>query len=324
MSKFRALKQEVPVSSLSWSASGQGFKDITFVQPLTAMKRMDVKTMLAIRGVLVPLMGSLFLFGPTVEARGFDCLIEPNQLVELRSPVEGLIGKTYVNRGDIVRKGQLLIELQSDVERGNVALAKHRAEMVGRISTARSRVEYTTKKLERMQELLSQNYVAQQARDDAQAENKLAISELRDATENQEQARLEQLRAVDVLKLRSLRSPFDGVVVERVLNVGELAEAGTGRKPLLKLAQINPLRVEVLLTQKEFGRIQPGSVASVKPQGFGVQPAKVIIVDKVIDAASGMFGIRLELSNPQNLIPGGIHCAVDFPGVEASTGQRAR
>lgn len=253
------------------------------------------------------------------QSGGFDCLIEPNQVVELRSPVEGVVWKTYVERGDFVKKGQLLVELQSDIERGNAAVAKHRAEMVGRLSTARSRVEYTTKKAERAHELMTQSFISRQAFDDAQTEKNLALAELKDALENSEQAKLEHTRAVDLLKQKSLRSPFDGIVVERVLNVGELAEAGTGRKPILKLAQINPLRVEVLLPQTEFFQIQLGAKGRVKPQGFAATyQAKVTIVDKVVDAASGMFGVRLELPNPKNLIPGGVHCRVDFPEAQPS------
>lgn len=275
-----------------------------------------MKTLTLLVDSTVAVLGGLLFFTQAAQARGFDCLIVPNQIVEIRSPIEGLIGKNHVERGGFVRKGQLLLELQSDVEHANVAAAKHRSEMVGRISTARNRVEYTSKKLERMQELLSQNFVSHQARDDAQTEKRLAESELKDALENQEQARLDHRRATEVLNQRFLRSPFDGIVMERLLNVGELAEAGTGRKALIKLAQVNPLRVEVLLSQKEYGRVSVGSEATVIPEGLGNSfPARVTIVDKVIDAASGMFGVRLELANPKGLIPGGIHCKAELPGL---------
>jgi hypothetical protein len=46
----------------------------------------------------------------------------------------------------------------------------------------------------------------------------------------------------------------------------------------------------------------------------GTFPARVIIVDRVVDAASSTFGIRLELRNPGNRIPAGIRCKVKFPG----------
>lgn len=256
-------------------------------------------------------------FSHSVQAKGFDCLIEPNQTIEVRSPVEGVIDKIHVERGAFVKKGQLLVELESDVERSTIETARFRSQMVGRIDSSRNRVEFARKKLERAQELHTQNFVAAQARDEAETEKRLADSELKDAIENQELARLEYRRAVDQLKLRTLRSPFDGYVVDRLLHPGDLAESGTGRKPILKLAQINPLRVEVILPQEAYGRVKLDSKVTVNPEGFdGQHTAQVTVVDKVIDAASGTFGVRLELANPKGTLPGGIRCAVEFPGVK--------
>ena len=257
------------------------------------------------------------------QARSFDCLIEPMQMVEVRSPVEGVIEKIHAERGASVRKGQKLFELESGVEQSTLDMARHRSEMVGRLATARSRLDYAAKKLARNQELLDQHFVSEQSRDEAQAEWRLAESELKDALENQEQAKLEWRRASEALKQRSAYSPFDGVVMERMLNVGELAEAGTGRKPVMKLAQIDPLRVEVVLPQSAFGRIVKGAKVVVVPGGLGIErQATVRLVDKVIDAASGMFGVQLELPNPKGGIPGGIHCAVEFPEVPAAASKR--
>ena len=198
-------------------------------------------------------------------AKGFDCLIEANQTVEVRSPVEGVIDKILVERGATVRKGQLLVELESDVERSTMETARYRSQMLGRIESSRNRVEFASKKLERAQELHSQNFVAAQSRDETETEKRLAESELKDAVENQELARLEYRRSQDLLKLRSVRSPFDGYVVDRMLHPGDLAESGSGRKPILKLAQINPLRVEVVLPQDAYGKVALDSKVSVIP-----------------------------------------------------------
>lgn len=86
----------------------------------------------------------------------------------------------------------------------------------------------------------------------------LAEADLKDAIENRESARLEFERAVAQLNQRTLTSPFDGIVVERMLNPGDLAESGTGRKPMLKLAQIDPLRVEVVLPLSAMERYGSG------------------------------------------------------------------
>ena len=66
----------------------------------------------------------------------FECLIEPYQTVELRSPVDGLINKVLVQRGDRVRTGQPLVLLESSVEASALEVARFRAHTEGRISTA--------------------------------------------------------------------------------------------------------------------------------------------------------------------------------------------
>ncbi|MGH8744993.1 MAG: efflux RND transporter periplasmic adaptor subunit, partial [Burkholderiales bacterium] len=141
-------------------------------------------------------------------------------MVELRSPTEGLIAKIHVQRGDTVRAGEILVELDSNAERSAVAAAEFRAKMHGRIAAATERMDYASKKLERTHELQKQHFVAAQARDDALAEKQVAESELEDARENQELAKLDYRHAVDLLNLRMLRSPFNGVVMDRMLNPG--------------------------------------------------------------------------------------------------------
>jgi multidrug efflux pump subunit AcrA (membrane-fusion protein) len=66
-----------------------------------------------------------------------------------------------------------------------------------------------------------------------------------------------------------------------------------------------------------FGQLKVGDTAVVHPDEpvGGNHSAKVSIVDEVFDAASGTFGVRLSLPNPDNLLPGGLRCHVtfDFP-----------
>jgi len=256
-------------------------------------------------------------------ARAFDCLLEPRQMVELRSPVEGLIEKVHAERGGVVRKGQVLVELSTAVERSTLALAAHRAGMTGRLESARNRVVFSKAKMARASQLLNDNFISTQARDEAQTELRLAESELKDAEENQQQAHLEVRRATDLLEQRLLRSPFDGYVVDRLLNPGDLAESGTGRRPLLKLAQLDPLRVEVVLPQSAYGKINIGAVAQVSVEGQAPPlKATVKLVDRVIDAASGLFGVRLELPNPGQRIPSGARCTIEFPGLPSPTAAR--
>jgi membrane fusion protein (multidrug efflux system) len=103
------------------------------------------------------------------------------------------------------------------------------------------------------------------------------------------------------------------VVMERFLSPGEYVE----NQPVLKLAQIDPLNVEVFAPVELFGTIKVGQQAKVRPEApiGGSYKAKVVIVDRVIDAASGTFGIRLEIPNPKNMLPAGLKCRVIFPSI---------
>jgi RND family efflux transporter MFP subunit len=243
-------------------------------------------------------------------------VIEPNQAVEIRSSVEGVIDKVFVKRGDRVAAGQILAQLESNAEISAVEMALHRSKMEGRIASAKSRLEYADKKLERTASLQKEHYSTPQLRDEAEAEKHIAEADLKDALENQQAARLEHKHATDLLGRRYLRSPFNGVVVDRLLNPGDLAESGTGRKPILKLAQVEPLRVEVVLPLPAWGKLPVGTKGNVMPEGLGGRyPAVVTVSDSVFDSASGTFGVRLELTNPKGMLPAGIRCKVEFPSV---------
>jgi RND family efflux transporter MFP subunit len=187
--------------------------------------------------------------------------------------------------------------------------------MRGRIEAARNRVEFSKKKVERAQQLVDQNYLSAQSRDEAQTEQRLAEAELLDAEENQQLAKMEARRAEDLLALRSIRSPFDGYVVDRLLQPGDLAEAGTGRKPLLKLAQIDALRVDVVVPQSARGLVRVGTRMAIRVEQAN-EPVlgTVTVVDKVLDAASGTFNVRLELPNPKGLLMAGSRCTADVAG----------
>jgi multidrug efflux pump subunit AcrA (membrane-fusion protein) len=112
-----------------------------------------------------------------------------------------------------------------------------------------------------------------------------------------------------------------------MLNPGDLAESGTGRKPILKIAQIDPLRVDIVLPGLLFGKVKPGARVNLSLQGGAMrQVGAVRMVDKVVDAASGTLVARVELPNPGGSIPGGVRCKAEFdpplPGAGAVASSR--
>ncbi len=239
-----------------------------------------------------------------------ECVIEPHALIELGSAVEGVIESIAVERSDLVEAGQVLAQLESSVEKAAVAVARARAGMQGEVLSKQAGLEFGERRKARAAELYKQKALSYHERDESATDAKRAKAELRKAKENKRLAQLELRRANEALERRTLRSPIAGVVVDRLMSPGELVTD----EPVLKLAQIDPLRVEAIASARLFGAIKPGMRAEVTPEapGVGVYQATVSVVDRVIDPASGTFRVRAELPNPNYKIPGGLRCRVRF------------
>ncbi len=238
------------------------------------------------------------------------CLIEASAIVEVGASVIGVISSVAVERGDVVKKGQVLATLESNVERAAVQLALAKLRNQAEVSSARAQHDYAQKKASRTAELTDLKFVSPQAREQADTESQLAGMRVTQALEQQTLATQELAMARAQLAQRTLSSPVDGVVAERYMSVGERVE----NRPVLKLAQIDPLRVEVVLPASQFGTLKVGMSARIQPELVGLAPQKatVAIVDRVIDAASNTFRVRLNLPNPDLGLPSGVRCKVEF------------
>lgn len=249
-----------------------------------------------------------------LDSKGFACLIEPYQRIELRSALEARIDAIMVDRGSEVKKGQVLVQLDAAAERAALDGARYRAVMEGQVRSAESRLVAAQDKLRRREQLVKDKFIAAQDRDDALAEMQVAEANLIEAKDNRRLAAIEEKRINELLEQRRIRSPFNGVVTERLQHPGEIAQTGETARAILRLAQTDPLRVEVILPVAMYGKVKQGAKGQVEAEAplSGRYSAKVAIVDRVVDSASGTFGIRLELPNPKGDIPAGVKCRVVF------------
>jgi membrane fusion protein (multidrug efflux system) len=135
-----------------------------------------------------------------------------------------------------------------------------------------------------------------------------AVAHAQAELSNRRLADLELQRTSAEVERRIIRSPINGVVVERFMSPGEFPK----QERIFKLAQINPLRVEAYAPVSLLGKITTGTDVQLKPEApvGGVYKAKVTVVDRVVDAASGTFGVRMELPNPDLRLPAGLKCTV--------------
>ena len=242
---------------------------------------------------------------------GFDCLIEPHSVVEVGTSEEGVLETLEVERGDVISKGQVLAILESEVEKVAVELARVRAERHATIKARRETVEFMKRELDRIADLVEKKLVPEQEKDKAETELALAKFQLQEEEENMHIAETELKRAREALRRRTIHSPIDGVVMEHLLSAGELVEYQTR---IIKIAQIVPLNVEVIIPVEFYNRIDLGMEAEVTPHvpGITTRSARVVAVDPVVDAASNTFGVQLELPNEDQSVPGGIRCEIRF------------
>lgn len=232
---------------------------------------------------------SVLAFQPSVVAEEdpigvyYRGLVEPSEVIEVASQVPGIIEKVFVERGDRVKKGQVLVTLKAGVEKAQVDLAE-------------AKLEFGRRKVLRNEKLREKQLISIHEKDEMETEVRLMEIQLQEARER--------------LNMRTISSPVTGIVVERYLGPGEYVGEGS----IMKIACVNPLNVEVVVPATVYGTINRGMKAEVLPQNppGGSYQGKVVIVDEVIDAASGTFGVRVQLPNPNYRLPAGISCQVRF------------
>ena len=261
-------------------------------------------------GLICLLFITSLLAGTGVRAAELDCLVKPEMYVELSSPVDSVMEKMLVETGDTVARGQPLAQLEASVERAKVRLAKLQAKSVSEIKNREEQLRYAKQYHSRMADLLSQNSVSQYEADKAATEVAIAQIELNKANEKWRIAQSNLELAQAQLALRTIRSPIDGIVVDRYAMVGESVSDRT----IMKLAKVNPLKVELIAPTEYFGLIRKGMEVEIYPEQPSDQvfTATVSVVDQLIDPASGSFTVRMLLPNPDDKLVGGVNCLANF------------
>lgn len=237
------------------------------------------------------------------------CLIGPEAVADIGTAVTGVVASVSVDRGDSVRSGQVLVQLESEVEKSNFEAARSRATQDTDIRAAESNLALAQQRHARAVGLVKEGFASPQTLEQAKTERDVAEQKLLQAQAQKVINHHEWSLVKAQLGLRTLKSPFNGVVVERFVSPGERAED----KPLLRLAMLDPLRVELVMPASRWGSVAPGDAVALSPElpQASTVLARVTHIDKMIDAASNTFRVRLSLPNPGNRLPAGARCRVE-------------
>ncbi len=222
-----------------------------------------------------------------------------------------MIASLLVELGDVVTEGQIIATLEPSREQAAVAVAKGKAELQAPLKASQGKAEFGERKQLRAQDLRKSAAIGQQELDEAETEQRLADVAFLGALEAQRVRQVEYQVAAAELALRTIRSPIAGFVVERLLSPGELIR----QKPLVKVAQLHPLRIETFVPIGWVGNIAPALLAQVQPavEEAPMYDARVETVGLIVDNATATFGMRLTLPNSACRLPAGLACTVPLP-----------
>jgi len=205
------------------------------------------------------------------------------QGVMLRPEVAGRVSKILFNDGQRVRKGQLLVQFDDQLQAAQVSQAK--AEMS--IAAANHK---------RNQELVAQNFISKRSLDESAAALEVA------------QAKLDL--AVATLQRLKIVAPFDGVTGLRQVNVGDYLKDGTD---VVNIEDIDAVLVDFRLPERFQAKVRPGQKAQLTVDALPGRPFAAIVqaVDPLIDANGRSVGVRGCIDNRQQQLRPGMFARVN-------------
>jgi HlyD family secretion protein len=174
--------------------------------------------------------------------------LNPVTLVQVGTQVSGTIAKIYVDFNDVVKKGQILAQIDSTF------LAAQVRDAEAQVERARAQVNQAQRELNRIKELHAKNLVSQADYDQALTNYETALAQLKSAEAQLERARVN-------LKYSTIYSPIDGIVISRNVDVGQTVAASLQAPTLFTIANdLRKMRVEANVDEADIGKVKPGQI----------------------------------------------------------------
>ena len=223
--------------------------------------------------------------------------INPVILVNVGTQVSGRVKKIYADYNDQVKKGQILLELEDELFKAQIG------QSLGNVKDNEASLELAKANEARMRSLFEKEYVSKQELDQSVQALKSAEAQL--STTKAQLKRDQTNYGYSIIK-----SPVSGVVVDRMVDVGQTVAASLQTPTLFKIAQdLSKMQIDTSFAEADIGRIQVGQVAKFNVDAFpntnfeGV--VKQIRLNPTNTANVVTYDIVISVDNPdQKLLPG--------------------
>ena len=230
----------------------------------------------------------------TVSANG---TVNPVVLVSVGTQVSGTVTKLYVDFNDKVEKGQPLLELDRSLLE---AQSRQSTASVGNVAAT---LELARANEKRMQALFKEEYVSRQELEQAMQARKSAEAQLTQARAAAEKDRV-------YLGYTTIRSPVSGIVVDRVVDLGQTVAASLQTPTLIKIAQdLAEMRIDSSFAEADIGKIKVGqkvrfTVDAFPDKNFSGE-VQQIRMNPTTTQNVVTYNVRVSLQNPEHiLLPG--------------------
>lgn len=256
--------------------------------------------------------------------------VETPARVDVGSQVTGRVLQVPVKEGQVVKAGDLLIELDNADERAALALAeaavrqaevklKQYQEQIQPIAEqnlqqAQANLLNLQKQFERSNELVKQGFIGKAQLDDAQRNLDVARSQVRSAqlqlqgakpnggdyqlaSAALEQARAAQRSAQAKLDRTRITAVADGVLITRDVERGDIVQPG---KILLTLSPVGVTQLLVQIDEKNLRYLKLGQKALAVTDAYPGQhfPAQVVFINPGVNALRGSVDVKLNVDQP--------------------------
>ncbi|SBT05088.1 Efflux transporter, RND family, MFP subunit [Candidatus Accumulibacter aalborgensis] len=230
----------------------------------------------------------------TVSANG---TLNPVVLVSVGTQVSGTVTRLYVDFNDQVEKGQALLELD------NSLLAAQARQTAANVVNVAAALDLARANEARMKALFEQEYVSRQELEQAIQTRRSSEAQLAQAKAAADKDRVN-------LGYTTIRSPVSGVVVDRVVDLGQTVAASLQTPTLIKIAQdLSEMRIDSSFAEADIGKIRPGQKVRFTVDAFPNRSFQGEVQQIRLNPTSQQnvvtYNVRVSLANPEQiLLPG--------------------
>jgi len=228
--------------------------------------------------VIINVEASTAYEGPSIATFRSTAILEADRAAKVTTKTSGIILDILVEEGDVVTKGQLLLVLESDEQRLSV-------------KSARANYEKSLNNYQRAKQLIEKGLTNKEQIDNLKFETEVLKASLEQAEMN--------------LSFTEVRSPFDGVVVDRLVKIGNLIQNATA---VFEVIDFNSLQAKIDVPEHQWNIMQSGLQVQFD---FDVLPNQTItgVVNRIspmVDPSSGTFEVTVDVNNENMLLRPGL------------------